>query len=83
MVQDKKADNDSSRWDNVCGPCLLCALVGISADVGQVIFSTTDLWDQSKWTDAVHLDFNGYDISPHWDDEGNSYIVGSHAWKVA
>lgn len=52
-------------------------------DISQVIFSSTDLWDQSKWTDAVHLDFNGYDISPHWDDDGNSYIVGSHAWKVA
>ncbi|KAF2036669.1 xylosidase : arab-like proteininofuranosidase [Setomelanomma holmii] len=64
MVWDKKADNDSSRWDNI-------------------IFSTTDLWDQSKWSDAVHIPFEGYDISPHWDDDGNSYIVGSHAWKVA
>ncbi|KAI5372764.1 hypothetical protein J4E82_008551 [Alternaria postmessia] len=64
MVHDKRADNDSSRWDNI-------------------IFSTTDLWDESKWTDAIHLDFEGYDISPHWDDEGNSYVVGSHAWKVA
>ncbi|KAF1833758.1 xylosidase : arab-like proteininofuranosidase [Decorospora gaudefroyi] len=64
MVHDKRADNDSSRWDNV-------------------IFSTRNLWDESKWTDAVHLDFEGYDISPHWDDQGNSYIVGSHAWKIA
>jgi hypothetical protein len=47
------------------------------------MFATTDLWDESKWTDAVHLGFEGYDISPHWDDEGNSYVVGSHAWKVA
>ncbi|CAN9391575.1 unnamed protein product [Alternaria alternata] len=61
MVHDKRADNDSSRWDNI-------------------IFSTTDLWDESKWTDAVHLDFEGYDISPHWDDEGNSY--GIHINRV-
>ncbi|KAF1845391.1 glycoside hydrolase family 43 protein [Cucurbitaria berberidis CBS 394.84] len=64
MVHDKKATNDSSRWDNI-------------------IFSTPDLWDNNKWSNAVHFDFNGYDVSPHWDDEGDSYIVGSHAWKVA
>jgi hypothetical protein len=53
------------------------------AEIEQVIFSTTDLWDESKWSEAVHIPFEGYDISAHWDDEGNAYIVGSHAWKVA
>ena len=81
MVHDKKAQNDSSRWDNVRHTHAIKG-EGV-ADIVQVIFSTTDLWDESKWTDAVHLDFEGYDISPYWDDEGNSYIVGSHAWQVA
>lgn len=82
MVHDKKAENDSSRWDNVS----LANVAGLhdnGTHFDQIIFSTTDLWDESKWTEAVHVPFNGYDISPHWDDEGNSYIVGSHAWKVA
>lgn len=79
MVHDKRADNDSSRWDNVRlrhGSLQEMLMF-------QIIFSTTDLWDESKWTNAVHLDFEGYDTSPHWDDQGNSYVVGSHAWKVA
>ncbi|KNG45886.1 glycoside hydrolase family 43 protein [Stemphylium lycopersici] len=47
---------------------------------GNIIFSTTDLWDESKWSDAVHLDFEGYDISPHWDGDGNAY--GIHINRV-
>ena len=30
----------------------------------------------------MHFDFEGYDTSPFWDDDGTSYIVGSHAYKV-
>ncbi|KAF2657932.1 glycoside hydrolase family 43 protein [Lophiostoma macrostomum CBS 122681] len=47
-----------------------------------VIFETKDLWNESAWSDAVHFDFVGYDTSPSWDEEGNSYIVGSHAYHV-
>ena len=83
MVHDKRADNDSSRWDNVCPRSSPTSITGWAANGCQIIFSTTDLWDESEWSDAVHLDFEGYDISPHWDDEGNAYVVGSHAWKVA
>ncbi|KAF2267527.1 xylosidase : arab-like proteininofuranosidase [Lojkania enalia] len=47
-----------------------------------IIFRTSDIWDSSSWSDAVHFDFEGYDTSPSWDAEGNSYIVGSHAYRV-
>lgn len=30
----------------------------------------------------MHFDFEGYDTSPFWDDDGTSYVVGSHAYKV-
>lgn len=48
----------------------------------QIIFSTPDIWNESKWSDAVHFDFEGYDTSPFWDDDGTEYIVGSHAYRV-
>ncbi|KAJ4295222.1 hypothetical protein N0V90_007233 [Kalmusia sp. IMI 367209] len=47
-----------------------------------IIFSTQNIWNESSWSDAVHFDFEGYDTSPFWDDDGTSYIVGSHAYKV-
>ncbi|KAF2690224.1 glycoside hydrolase family 43 protein [Lentithecium fluviatile CBS 122367] len=47
-----------------------------------IIFSTPDIWDSSKWTDAVHFDFEGYDTSPYWDEQSEEYIVGSHAYRV-
>ena len=30
----------------------------------------------------MHFDFEGYDTSPFWDDDGTEYIVVSHAYKV-
>ncbi|KAF2642550.1 xylosidase : arab-like proteininofuranosidase [Massarina eburnea CBS 473.64] len=47
-----------------------------------IIFSTPDIWNESQWSDAVHFDFEGYDTSPYWDEQGNEYIVGSHAYHV-
>jgi hypothetical protein len=58
---------------------------GVVADEqssSQVIFTTRDLWNESSWCDAAHFDFEGYDTSPFWDDDGTSYIIGSHAYKV-
>ena len=31
----------------------------------------------------MHFDFEGYDTSPFWDDDGKVYITGAHAWRVA
>ncbi|KAL5416931.1 hypothetical protein PMIN04_007928 [Paraphaeosphaeria minitans] len=47
-----------------------------------IIFTTRDIWNEGSWSDAAHFDFEGYDTSPFWDDDGTSYIVGSHAYKV-
>lgn len=47
-----------------------------------IIFETKDIWNHSTWSDAVHFDFEGYDTSPYWDEEGTEYIVGSHAYRV-
>ncbi|KAI3401507.1 hypothetical protein diail_10941 [Diaporthe ilicicola] len=47
-----------------------------------IIFKSTDPYEPSSWTNAVHFNFQGYDTSPFWDDDGKAYIVGSHAFKV-
>lgn len=47
-----------------------------------IIFKTTNPYASDAWSDPVHFTFEGYDTSPYWDEEGNSYIVGSHAWHI-
>ncbi|POS79189.1 beta-xylosidase [Diaporthe helianthi] len=47
-----------------------------------IIFKSTDIYEPSSWTNAVHFKFQGYDTEPFWDDDGKTYIVGSHAFKV-
>lgn len=47
-----------------------------------IIFSTKDPYDAASWSAAVHFPFEGYDTSPFWDDDGQVYIAGAHAWKV-
>lgn len=63
LVDDDRAPEDSSRWDNV-------------------IFKSDDPYDPSAWSEAIHFDFEGYDTSPVWDNDGKTYIVGAHAWRV-
>ncbi|KAF3762049.1 family 43 glycoside hydrolase [Cryphonectria parasitica EP155] len=47
-----------------------------------IIFKSTNPYDPSSWSNAVHFPFFGYDTSPFWDEDGASYIVGSHYWKI-
>ncbi|KAF2020743.1 glycoside hydrolase family 43 protein [Aaosphaeria arxii CBS 175.79] len=47
-----------------------------------IVFETKDLWNESSWSDAVHFKFQGYDPSPVWDKDGESYVVGAHAYRV-
>ncbi|KAL1630195.1 hypothetical protein SLS54_001055 [Diplodia seriata] len=47
-----------------------------------VIFSSENPYDDASWSDAVHFAFEGYDTSPFWDDNGQVYMTGSHAYKV-
>ncbi|RYO99991.1 hypothetical protein DL763_001122 [Monosporascus cannonballus] len=66
LVDDDRAADDASRWDNT----------------EQVIFEAADPYDPASWSNAVHFDFEGYDTEPFWDVDGKSYITGAHAWKV-
>jgi beta-xylosidase len=46
------------------------------------IITSTDPFDSLSWSDPVHFPFVGYDTSPFWDDDGNTYVTGSHTWEV-
>ena len=48
----------------------------------KVIFHSRDPYKKDSWSDAIHFQFEGYDVSPFWDADGTSYVVGSHAWRV-
>jgi beta-xylosidase len=47
-----------------------------------LIFTTTNPFNDSAWSDPVHFDFQGYDTSPFWDNDGQVYITGTYAWEV-
>jgi beta-xylosidase len=64
LVDDHKAANDSSRWDNI-------------------IFKAEDPYDPESWGIAIHFDFEGYDPEPFFDDDGKTYIIASHAYRIS
>ncbi|KAH8649201.1 glycoside hydrolase family 43 protein [Xylariales sp. PMI_506] len=47
-----------------------------------IIFTSANPFDPDSWSTATHFDFVGYDTSPFWDEDGKTYIVGSHAYRV-
>ncbi|EPQ55149.1 hypothetical protein GLOTRDRAFT_76437 [Gloeophyllum trabeum ATCC 11539] len=49
-----------------------------------MIFTTTDIYGDN-WSDPIHFSplFQGYDVSLFWDDDGKTYVQGSHAWHVS
>ncbi|TFK50995.1 hypothetical protein OE88DRAFT_1660173 [Heliocybe sulcata] len=49
-----------------------------------LIFTTTDIYGDN-WSDPIHFSprFQGYDVSLFWDDDGSTYVQGSHAWQVS
>jgi beta-xylosidase len=51
--------------------------------VSQVIFKGSDPFDDESWSNAIHFEYEGYDPSPWWDDDGQAYIVAGHSWRVA
>ncbi|EIN10122.1 hypothetical protein PUNSTDRAFT_101826 [Punctularia strigosozonata HHB-11173 SS5] len=67
LVWDKLSQTDPTRWDNL-------------------LFKTDDIFasDGNGWSNAVHINpsFEGYDMSLFWDDDGKTYIQGSHAYHV-
>ncbi|THW74859.1 glycoside hydrolase family 43 protein, partial [Aureobasidium pullulans] len=46
-----------------------------------IIFKTQNPYNQSSWSIPVHFPFEGYDTSPFWDDDGKTYMTGSHAYR--
>ncbi|KFA75584.1 hypothetical protein S40288_04483 [Stachybotrys chartarum IBT 40288] len=48
-----------------------------------VIFKGSDPFDDESWSNAIHFEYEGYDPSPWWDDDGQAYIVAGHSWRVA
>jgi beta-xylosidase len=47
-----------------------------------IIMTSTNPYSSASWSDPVHFDFEGYDTSPFWDDNGKTYITGTFAWEV-
>lgn len=47
-----------------------------------IIFSSTNPFDDTTWSNALHFKFEGYDTSPFWHENGQVYITGSHSYKV-
>lgn len=46
------------------------------------VITSTNPYSSSSWSSPIHFNFTGYDTSPFWDDDGQLYIVGTHAWEV-
>ncbi|KAH7378903.1 glycosyl hydrolase [Cadophora sp. MPI-SDFR-AT-0126] len=39
--------------------------------------TSTNPYRSSSWSKAEHFDFKGYDVTPFWDADGRTYIVGA------
>ncbi|KAF2842605.1 glycoside hydrolase family 43 protein [Patellaria atrata CBS 101060] len=48
-----------------------------------MIFKSEDPFDPTAWSNPVHFEFEGYDPSPFWHDDGTVYIHGAHIWQVS
>ncbi|CZR67137.1 related to beta-xylosidase [Phialocephala subalpina] len=46
------------------------------------VITTANPFNSSAWSQPVHFNFSGYDTSPFWDDDGQVYVTGTHAWEV-
>ncbi|KAI6809841.1 glycoside hydrolase family 43 protein, partial [Hortaea werneckii] len=48
------------------------------------LISTTDPYNSTAWSDAIHFPFVGYDTDPFWDPQDNNktYVTGSHAYRI-
>ncbi|KUJ07197.1 uncharacterized protein LY89DRAFT_767043 [Mollisia scopiformis] len=46
------------------------------------VITTTNPYNSSAWSQPAHFNFSGYDTSPFWDDDGQVYVTGTHAWQI-
>lgn len=44
-----------------------------------IVFTSTDPFNSSSWSDPTHFDFIGYDPSLFWDVDGTAYLTGAQA----
>lgn len=44
-----------------------------------IIFTSSDPFNSSSWSNPTHFDFIGYDPSLFWDVDGTAYLTGAHA----
>ncbi|KEZ38838.1 hypothetical protein SAPIO_CDS10883 [Scedosporium apiospermum] len=48
-----------------------------------IFFKAEDPFDPLSWSEAIHFEFEGYDPSPFWDEDGKVYVTAAHAWRVS
>ncbi|KAE9368107.1 glycoside hydrolase family 43 protein [Stipitochalara longipes BDJ] len=46
------------------------------------VITSTNPYSSASWSNPIHFNFTGYDTSPFWDDDGQLYITGTHAWEI-
>lgn len=47
-----------------------------------MVFSSTDPYVSSSWSDPVSFSFVGYDTSPFWAKDRIVYVTGAHPWQI-
>lgn len=45
----------------------------------QIIFTSSDPFNSSSWSEPTHFEFIGYDPSLFWDIDGTAYLTGAQA----
>ncbi|KAK5685723.1 hypothetical protein LTR17_026986 [Elasticomyces elasticus] len=46
------------------------------------LIHSSDPFRSDSWSQPVHFNFTGYDTSPFWDEDGRTYVTGSHPWNL-
>jgi beta-xylosidase len=54
---------------------VICELLGTSNGTIGTLFSTTNIWDETKWSDAVRFSPPAIDPDLFWDDDGKVYMA--------
>jgi beta-xylosidase len=45
--------------------------------------TSSDPYKSSSWSEPTHFSFEGYDPSVFWDQHGQAYVTGAHAWQIS
>lgn len=47
--------------------------------MSNIIFTSSDPFNSSSWSNPAHFDFIGYDLSLFWNVDGTAYLTGAQA----